>query len=677
MRIKTKPIALGCLYWFDLRFLAQLIRKTREFSNKMSIFYKFLTVCFLFFFSCQQFEKQKIIPEFPKKSQAEQAKAKEQKAWETLKSQKNKSLKNIEAFIQANKNKDIALKAYLLKARLFSKQGQAKKACLAYHQAAESPFDYTNSWPAYQASAKCYFREGKLKQALETLERLIQNPKESEKNKKASVKLQWHWLKNQKSLPAWKLNSLSHLLFFEPLEKEKWREKGEKLIQALPFKTLIRWANQAESFKNFEGYLLYQAGKKEFEGKEFLKAKHYFKKALSTSLSPYIKKESKHYLLLIKKISKVNPYLIGAIVPLSGRRKALGEKILRGLYMGLNMEKDSPWQIIVIDSKSHPDVARAQLDKMFFNRHIIGLVGGLTSETASALAERAEAFALPAVLLSQKKELGLSKEFIFQNAITAKQLLEPLIQKALNQRQIKTFAVLSPDDPYGQEYAGLFSEMLKESGGQIKGSELYKTGETDFKQPIKNLLHLNIKGREKEFEELKQSFLQKNPALSKRAKKLIPENLLPPKIEFSALFVPDSLSQVKRIRDHLKYFGVKDIYLLGTDLWRASQISRWPKEWPLVFVNLLEKPSLIKNSGFYKDFIRSYGHPPGLFEQRAYNTALFLRQALSQGARSRLALQNQMKKIKAFQGAYHKILVSKDRVFYYPLKVYETSSDNK
>lgn len=611
---------------------------------------------------------------------AKKPKAEDNQSWQKIKRQKGKSfekrIKEIDEFIKANKDKETALSAYLLQAKIFLKNKKYKSACLSYHKAVQSSFDYTRRWEAYKASARCYFEAGQAISALETLEQLIQNPKESVKNKKRAAKQQWNFLKNQKLFIKWKLVSLSHLVSFSinRKEKEMWRNRGIEKLKALSFNDLMAYASQSSLFGVFEGHLLYKAGDYFFENKKFSRAKHYFGKALSSSLSIDLKKEIKNKLALIKTISKVNPYLIGVIVPLSGRRKALGEKILRGIYMGLDMEEDSPWQIIVKDSKNHPDVVRTQIDSLFYRHHIIGIFGGLTSETAEVIAEKATSFAIPAVVFSQKKGLSENRSFVFQNAITAEQLLKPIIQRAIKHLKIKEGAILRPNDLYGKEYAELFSELFIESGGRIVKQEVYKTGEVDFKKHIKELFHLNIKGREEEFEELKQKFLKNNPSLSERSKKLKPENILPAKKEFSALFIPDSLTQLWKIKDHLQYFGMKDIYLLGTNLWRPGKISRWPEVLSLLFVNLPSKnrPS-VKNSPFYKNFMKTYAYSPGLFEQRAYNSSVFFKKALNKKLKSRLLLQKELRKIKSFQGAYYSISVSDEGLFNYPLKLYEIS----
>ena len=326
--------------------------------------------------------------------------------------------------------------------------------------------------------------------------------------------------------------------------------------------------------------------------------------------------------------------------------------------------------MIVMNSRNHPDVVKTHLDGLFHKYHVIGLIGGLTSETAEVIAEKAEEFATPAILFSQKKDLSLHRDFVFQNAITARQLLNPLIQKVREKLKIKKLALLYPDDPYGKEYSTLFSKIFKQKGGEIVGEEIYKTGEVDFKKHVANLLHLNREGREREFEKLKAQFLKDNPSLSGRSQKLTAENILPAKKEFSALFIPDTLDRLQKIQDHLKYFGVENIFLLGTNIWPVRQTQS--KDFSLVFVNLAQKDyPFIKKSNFYKEFIKSYAYPPGNFEQRAYNTAIFLKQALDQGVKSRILLQKELKKITSFKGAYYTISISEDRVFQYPLNIYE------
>ena len=654
------------------------MKTSSPFSHKL---HPLFCLILLTFSSCALIIKSQSQKSFPKKTMAKPAPSEWEQHWKEIQKQKSKDIKlqKIENFIKAYKNKEVALEAYLLKSQTLLKQGKQDLACLNYYRVVNSPVHYTHSWKAYHAAANCDFKKENIKQALETLEKLIQNKQETSENKKASAKLQWSFLTNKTSshlpsLTRWKLNNLSHLYLFSSDNKEQqmWWSKASILINSLPLHELLFYGEQ-NPLPPFEGYFLYKIGEYFLSYKNLKKAKKYFKRVSLAKGPLYLKTAATAKINLIHSISQVNPYLIGVLVPLSGRRKALGKKILKGLYMGLEMDKNSPWQILVMDSKSHPDVVRAHLDSLFYKHHVIGLIGGLTNETAEVIAKKAEEFFTPAILFSQKKDLNLNRDFVFQNSVTAEQILKPLVEELRVKLKIKKAAILHSDDLYGKEYASLFADTFKNTGGEIIHYEIYKTGEVDFKKHIKNLLHLNIKGRTKEFEKLKEEFLKENPTLSERSRKLTPDNLLPAKKDFEVLFIPDSFYQLQKIKDHLQYFGVKNIYLSGTNLWKYDQTKSWTKDLPLVFVNLPKQSrAFLGKSHFHKQFVKIYLKPPGLFEQRAYNTALFLKKGLEKKVRSRLALQKELQSIKSFQGAYYTISISKDRVFLYPLYLYKT-----
>ena len=599
-----------------------------------------------------------------------------QKTFEQIKNYKSiKDLPKIKEFIAKNPAQEVTLEAYFLKAKILSHNNKTKEACDVYHQLVQSPVDYNQRFLIYKTSASCLFKAGKLKTALKTLEQFIKNPRAKRLNKTLAAKIKWGYVKNKAGFIHWKLNSLSYLFLLSQAEDKKtWSLKAQSLIKSLNPSDLIYYAEKSSLYPGLSGELLSQAGEYFLKQKEFKRAKLYFKKALSKPLSLEQKQILKNQQSMIKKITKVNPYLIGVLVPLSGRRKALGEKILKSLYLGLDMENNSSWQLLVADSKSHPDVVRAEIDNMFYKNHVMALIGGLNKKTAQVIAEKSESFALPSVIFSKKQGLSANREFVFQNTVTAEGFLNLLVKELKENLKVNKVATLYPEDSYGTEYAELFSKLFKKQGGRITNQESYKTGEVDFKKQIKKMLKLELKGREKEYEQRKQEFLEKNPNFNKRSRKLSPERLLTPEYEFSALFIPDTLNQTLKIKKYLKYFELKNIYLLGAELWLNSKMPKAPEDLAFVFVNLKQDPLLFKKSLFYKNYLKFYKQAPGLFEERAYNSAMFLKQALSQGARSRLDLLKQLKSIKNFKGAYYNISLSDEGLFHYPLTVYKVGS---
>jgi len=637
----------------------------------------FLSLFFLF--SCQLLEIKSFYPSVEKKRKAKKSSFAVKNTWTELESQTQlpfeERIRQIDQFIERYQEEEIALPAYLLKAKLYLQNKKKEKACQTYHQATRSLVIYTGSFNLYKESAGCYLKEAQWRKAFDVLQSFAQSSQPLLLDKRKARLLQWEFIKSKKLAKKQKLIVSSALfdLAVRPEEKKKWRQKGVQIIRSLPFDQKLKYQKERETFSSFAFYLDYKLGLNYFKAKDFPLAEKYFKQALSSPFSKALKKELQSKLLLIKKSKQINPSLIGVILPLSGERKALGEKILRGLAFGLNREKESKFQMIIMDSKNHPDTVKSLVEDLFYNHHVIALIGGLSGEVAEVIAEKAEEFSIPAVLFSQSQGLTQDRHFIFQNAVSPKQLLTPLIQELIGSLEIKRVAIMHPDDSYGGKYSLLFEESFKAAGGEIAGRVSYKLGEFDFKDEVKELLHLKIEGREEEFEELKEEFLKENKNLSARSKKLTPENILAPKKDFSALFIPDSSEARIRIRDHLKYFGLDSIYLAGLNLWGTAQLKE--KDFSIIFTSL-EKKDEVK-SDFYKDFFKSYNRTPGYFEQKAYNTAVFLNQALTTRVKSRLLLQKKLESIKSFQGAYNQIQLSKDRVFQYPIKVYKKINEKK
>ena len=158
--------------------------------------YRFLFILFCFLFSgCHFLEKPVLVKAFSKKKIAKKARAQEKQTWAQIQNLKAQSpaeyIKAIDRFIEENKDKEIVLPAYVLKAKILLKNRKASQACLVYHKVVKLPFYYTNKWKAYRESAKCYFKEGKVKRAVEVLENLIRDPKEAVANKERVAQLQW------------------------------------------------------------------------------------------------------------------------------------------------------------------------------------------------------------------------------------------------------------------------------------------------------------------------------------------------------------------------------------------------------------------------------------------------------------------------------------------------------
>ncbi len=405
--------------------------------------------------------------------------------------------------------------------------------------------------------------------------------------------------------------------------------------------------------------------------RQFSKAGRYLEEIIEIDPESEYAENAKIMLTQIESRRIVDPQTVGVVLPLSGRLGSIGYRVLRGIQMGLGIYggKRSNIKLAVLDSEGNPDTARRAVDRLVSEDHAIAVIGSLLSKTATAVASKANDYGVPSIALSQKSGITQIGPSVFRNALTSKMQVEYLVDLAINKLGLRKFAILYPNDPYGVEFANLFWEEVRSRGGDIRAAQSYVSKETDFRGPIKRLVgSYYLEDRMDEYKIRMREWVKENGG--KTSRKSPPDDLLPPIIDFDALFIPDVPKAVGQIAPMLAYNDVKDIKLLGTNVWnRKDLVRRGQKfvEQSLFLDSFLENDATFKNSAFYKEFVRTFGYPPGIFEVQAYDSALFLRQALLSGASNRIDLTEAMMRTQSFSGAVGKIAINDQREFERPM----------
>jgi branched-chain amino acid transport system substrate-binding protein len=349
-----------------------------------------------------------------------------------------------------------------------------------------------------------------------------------------------------------------------------------------------------------------------------------------------------------------DPFTIATILPLTGRNSALGYKILRSIQMGLNLGTDpqTRFKLVIHDSEGDPQIALQKFEEMIVEDKPMALVGPLLSKNAVAIAERAQAYRLPAVALSQKSGLTEIGPYIFRNAISSSMQVSALLDKAMGELGLKKFAIIYPNEAYGVEYANVFWDQVLERGGEVAAAQIYDPKQTDFKETIQRtvgqfyieprLAEYNQKMRELKLQQKNKPASRKNNIRQQEQ-----EDILPPIVNFDAVFIPDSAKNLAQVVSFLAYARVKGVKVLGTNLLNtpglARRLGNFSSE--IIFVDI---PGVASN--FADDYSKTFGEAPGLLEVHAYESALLLRQLVIQGARSRSDLQRRLSQVERFNG---------------------------
>jgi len=485
--------------------------------------------------------------------------------------------------------------------------------------------------------------------------------------------LQWKLLKSQKTK-----NHREHLYILSQMiryhssldKKQKARDIAMSIIQNLN-NTEIQKLQKDNHLSYIYDLLFFKTAQNLVRGKKFRKALTQFKELLSyTHQNAQLEERAQQYIQALKARTQVNAKTIGVVLPLTGDHERIGVRCLNGLQLGLGLydEKPSDFQLAVVDSKGSSHFIRESMREIVFQHKAVGVVGGVVSQVADSLSGLAQDFMIPTVLLSQKSDLTHQKPFVFQNAVSTKYVIQSLVNTLIDRQGHKSFAILYPNDPFGVGYANLFWDYVTAKGGHIVGAQTYKPGEVDFNDSVRRLTGTYyFEDRDEEYRERLQNwFSKKRP---KRNQKQI-KSLLPPVVDFSVLFIPDSIKALHHIAPYMSFQNIEGVIFAGPGLWNSPRLLKQKKEQVegAVFSDaLIAGHPQFKTSGFFIKFKEVFKYDPGLFEFLSYQSALALRQVILSGKESREDLKEGLTQLKNLSSPIGQIQISEKREFVYPI----------
>lgn len=458
-----------------------------------------------------------------------------------------------------------------------------------------------------------------------------------------------------------------------PNEREKFRALAQEILESKLSFDDLREVARNDSYGFLQPQARYRYALLLADQRQFSRARDVLASVAETSGGTELGERARTLIQQIDARNRVDSKTIGVVLPLSGKQSGIGYKALRGIQLGLGIYGQNPskFRLAIVDSEGNPDGARRAIEKLVLEDHVVGIIGGLLSRTVTAEASKAQEFGVPTIMLSQKAGITQSGDSIFRNALTSQMQVQYLVDIAMGQLGYKNFAVIFPNDAYGVEYSNLFWDEVKARGGTIVGAQPYDPKETDFRGHIQRLVGLFYsEDRAEEYRLRTKAWMEKNQKRSSRKAAPSIEEILPPIVDFDAIFIPDSARAVGQIAPMLAYNNVHNVRLLGTNLWNSVSLVNRGQRFVenAVFVDsFLSTDPSFQQSEFFSNFKSTFHEEPGLTELQAYDSALIMRQILASGVSSRVSLQEKMSNIKNFPGAIGTLSVTDEREFRRPL----------
>ena len=370
--------------------------------------------------------------------------------------------------------------------------------------------------------------------------------------------------------------------------------------------------------------------------------------------------EAEQFVASIAHVRSFEPLTVGCLLPLSGDYAVLGNRALNAIEMAMSRMpsgETAPQIKIIIKDTASMDSRAVQGVRELADARVAAIIGPIV--TAADAAREAQQLGIPMVAFTQKTAIPEIGNYIFQHFITPNNQVNTLIDYLSQELGLHRYAVMYPDESYGKAFLDLFWTAAIQKGGVITGIEAYDPKATDFAETIQKLVG-NYYRLPKDLQSSPVVFVEEDPYYPDRLDSLEPlSGLFPdplirlsglyaqeiyserkegsgitfranesqgpePIIDFDALFIPEEPKKVGLILPHLAFFDVRDVYLVGTNLWHSDQLLDMSKEFA---------QSAIMVDGFFNEshskvvqaFVEAYRtlfqREPGIIEAFAFDTA--------------------------------------------------------
>lgn len=462
-------------------------------------------------------------------------------------------------------------------------------------------------------------------------------------------------------------------------EQVEFRNRALELLKSFSKNDLEQLSQNAE-FGYLRVYSLMQLGEVSVRDRDLSLAQKCYRSVIDLAPGSEFAAQSQQALDTLNKSSRVNSKSIGIILPLSGRNKSIGERLLRSIQMGLGVDKNpESYSLTIIDSQGLPELATQAVDKLVVENEVVAILGGVLSREAQALAERAQDYGVPTITFTQKSGITDLGSSIYRHALTSELQVRELVRYAMQELDIKKFAIMYPNDAYGVEFANIFWDEVLVRGGEINAAQTYTPDEKNFNPFVKRMIGTfyeaarseEYAARKKELEKIRKA----SPDRSKKSTrdKVEDEELLQPMVDFDAVFIPDTGRALSQIASFFNYNNVKDLKFIGPNIWNTPEILRRSASAnaELIYVDALDPSSeSFKNSKFFTEYKLAHNEEPTLLEVQAFEASSVLNYTLSKKAYNRDTLIRNLNELEDFSGVTGPLRMNSRRELIKPLKIF-------
>ena len=301
---------------------------------------------------------------------------------------------------------DASQKARFLIGQIYFKQARWKQAHDVLIPILESQFLSERLDETTRMVLSSLLKLHRYRESFELIDRLLEEAFLSENLKYSLYKLRLKLLKRFES-PR---KTIANLIYLSDLElngsraKELKDEASQIVRKETDLEFLFQLARK-EDLGFFLAEVYFRIGELYMANRDLELAKTNFERVFNYGPFPELSKQTTSLLKQIESLHIVKPFVLGAVLPLSGKNASVSKKFLRGLQLGLGIfgSEPSPIRLAVVNSGNTPGSAKYAFEQLIAEDHAIAIIGSLLSRNALAIAQQAQSLNVPNINISQKR----------------------------------------------------------------------------------------------------------------------------------------------------------------------------------------------------------------------------------------------------------------------------------
>ncbi len=377
-----------------------------------------------------------------------------------------------------------------------------------------------------------------------------------------------------------------------------------------------------------------------------------------------------HYekLLIRLKTDPSRVIRIGVVLPLSGKRAIVGQRVLQGIQLAINdlsARDKSRLELVVKDSGLGREVVQV-VEELAQDPNVIGIIGPVLTEDVESVIPIIEKYQLP-IFTPTASTPGLADKspYIFRNALTKELQARYLARHAVNELNLYRFVVMYPTAAYGETMRKVFEDEVRSFGGRIVESISYERTQTDFKKQI-----LQIGGMADDRLKAKiQRHIKRGtqpPPLNDwgvKSRPLVEGGLYADdkvealkvalELNYDAIFIPGYYDKVRLIVPQLAFYNIENILLMGGNGWHSRELVDAARNYlkTVLFVDGFYVNSQNERTVKFVDmFLSTFGQNPTIHSAQSYDAANIFVKIIKERAFNRLDVLEKLRTLKDFPG---------------------------